>query len=82
MSAKQQLALMKLGRVVDKFKEAAYRDLVYFMRDLKAKNVFNFARSRLCEKIQKSKRFIEFKRQLGEKDGDELYDFSKREMEK
>jgi hypothetical protein len=56
------LALAKLTAVLDKYKCANYREIVYFMRDLKAKNVFNFSRSRLYEKIAKSKRYFELKK--------------------
>ena len=36
------------------------------MRDMKIKNVYNFARSRLFEQISKSKRFIKFKSNLNQ----------------
>ena len=56
VSVKQTLALSKLCGVIDKYRFANYREMVYFMRDLKAKNVYNFSRSRLFDKIAKSKR--------------------------
>ena len=61
VSTKHSLAVTKLSSVVDKYKFAHYREIIYFMRDLKAKNVFNFSRSRLFDKLSKSKRFFEMK---------------------
>jgi len=52
---KQSLGIQKLCSVFEKYKDARYREIIYFMRDLKAKNVFNFSRSRLFEKLSKSK---------------------------
>ena len=52
---KQSLGIQKLSSVFEKYKDARYREIIYFMRDLKAKNVFNFSRSRLFEKLSKSK---------------------------
>ena len=59
VSLKQSLGMEKLTRVIDKYRYSNYREIIYFMRDLKAKNVFNFSRSRLFQKIAKSRRFIE-----------------------
>ena len=59
VSLKQSLGMEKLTKVIDKYRFANYRDIIYFMRDLKAKNVYNFARSRLFQNIAKSRRFIE-----------------------
>lgn len=56
VSIKQTLALTKLCGVIDKYRFTNYRDIIYFMRDLKAKNVYNFSRSRLFDKIARSKR--------------------------
>jgi hypothetical protein len=53
-----QLGLEKLANVVDKYRFIRYRELIYFMRDLKAKNVFNFSRSRLYDLISKSRKFM------------------------
>lgn len=56
VSVKQTLALNKLCGVIDKYRFTNYREIIYFMRDLKAKNVYNFSRSRLFDKIARSKR--------------------------
>jgi hypothetical protein len=58
---KQTLALGRLTGVIDKYRFSNYREIIYFMRDLKSKNVYNFSRSRLYEKIAKSKRFFNLK---------------------
>ena len=58
VSAKQTLAIEKLSSVLEKYKAANYREIIYFMRDLKAKNVYNFSRSRLYDKLAKSKLFF------------------------
>jgi hypothetical protein len=55
ISVKQTYAIEKISNVIDKYKSACYRELIYFMRDLKAKNVYNFSRSRLYTKLAKSK---------------------------
>lgn len=61
---KQQLALKKLSSVIDRYKFVNYREIIYFMRDLKAKNVYNFSRSRLYDNLKKSKRYFELKKQM------------------
>ena len=48
--------------VIDKYRFNNYREIINFMRDLKSKNVYNFSRSRLYEKIAKSKRYFEIKK--------------------
>jgi hypothetical protein len=59
-----------LVNVIEKYKFASYREIIYFMRDLKAKNVFNFSRSRLYTKLAKSKLIFDLK----EKHSDDLFD--------
>lgn len=59
VSVKQIYAIEKLTRVIDKYKSSSYREIIYFMRDLKAKGVFNFSRSRLFSKLAKSKVIFE-----------------------
>lgn len=61
---KEKLALQKLAQVVDRQRYMTYRELMYFLRDLKAKNVYNFTRSNLYAKLAKSKRYMELKKQL------------------
>lgn len=61
---KQELALQKIAAIVDRQKHGQYRELIYFLRDLKAKNVFNFSRSGLYARLAKSKRFLELRKQL------------------
>lgn len=58
---RQQLAVSKLLNGINFFRHGYYRELVDFMKDLRAKNVFNFSRCRLYEKIKKSRRFLELK---------------------
>ena len=58
---RQTLAMNKLTNVMNKYRFSNYREIIYFMRDLKSKNVYNFSRSRLYEKIAKSKRYFEIK---------------------
>lgn len=38
--------------------------MLYFLRDMKSKNVYNFTRSNLYAKLAKSKRYMELKREL------------------
>ena len=71
---KWQLALSKLNTVVDKYKFTNYREIVYFMRDLKSKNVYNFSRSRLYEQIAKSRRFLQLKNE------DKYFDYEDKHM--
>ena len=54
-----QLGLEKLANVIDKYKFTQYREMIYFMRDLKSHNVYNFSRSRLFELIGKSRKFMQ-----------------------
>ena len=68
---KEKLALQKLAQVVDRQKSINYRELLYCLRDLKAKNVYNFTRSSLYAKLAKSKRYMELKHQLN-RDLDEV----------
>lgn len=49
-----------------------YRELFDSMKDLRAKNVFNFSRCALYEKIKKSRRFMELKAHL-DKDANNKY---------
>ena len=58
---KEKLALQKLSQVVDRQRFINYRELMYSLRDLKAKNVYNFSRSNLYAKLAKSKRYMELK---------------------
>jgi hypothetical protein len=74
VAVKPTLAVEKLSKVIDKYKFAHYREIIYFMRDLKAKNVFNFSRSRLYEKLAKSKRFFDLK------DEDDLFDCQEKHL--
>jgi len=64
---------------MDKYKFSNYREIIYFMRDLKAKNVFNFSRSRLFSQIARSRRFLELKKMSHEQ---ELFDVDERHFEK
>ena len=63
---KQKLALQKLAEVVNRHRFMNYREIIYFLRDLKAKNVYNFSRSNLYAKLAKSKRYLELKSSLNE----------------
>ena len=63
---KQKLALQKLTEVVNRHRFMNYREIIYFLRDLKAKNVYNFSRSNLYAKLAKSKRYLELKKSLNE----------------
>ena len=60
--------MKKLSGVIDRYKFMNYREIIYFMRDLKAKNVYNFSRSRLYDKLKKSKRYFELKKQMQSED--------------
>jgi hypothetical protein len=81
---KPQLGLEKLSNVVNKYKNTQYREMIYFMRDLKAKNVFNFSRSRLYDQIAKSRKFIEIYNQAGgnEKGESKFFDVDRKNMDK
>ena len=54
VTPKLNLAVEKMSKVVNKYKFSCYREIIYFMRDLKAKNVFNFSRSRIYSKLSRS----------------------------
>jgi hypothetical protein len=75
VTPKQELALTKFTNVIEKYKFAHYREMIYFMRDLKAKNVFNFSRSRLFDRLATSKRFFEIKA------SEQLFDNNKKHFE-
>ena len=60
-SPKQTLGAHLIEKVVSKYKEVRYREIIYFMRDLKAKNVFNFSRSGLYSRLAKSKLIFDLK---------------------
>lgn len=67
--------MQKLTNIVEKYKFTHYREMVYFMRDLKAKNVFNFSRSRLFDNLAKSKRLFDIKA------SDNLFDIKEKQIE-
>ena len=81
---RHELAAKKLTSVIDKYRYANYREMIYFMRDLKAKNVFNFSRSRLFTRISKSRRFLEIKSQNqlpGISDQEKFFDIEEKHLE-
>lgn len=55
-----------MASIIEKYKFASYREIIYFMRDLKAKNVYNFSRSGLYSKLAKSKIIFEKKNKMAE----------------
>jgi hypothetical protein len=61
---RHSLGVEKMGRLIDRSKLVAYREILTFMRDLKAKGVFNFSRCRLFDAISRSKRFIQLKNSI------------------
>lgn len=76
ISVKQTYAIEKIVNVIEKYKSVCYRDIIYFMRDLRAKNVYNFSRSRLYGKLAKSKLMYD----QGNRLEDEMFDYEDKHL--
>lgn len=53
-----------MSQIMNRHRHSHFQHLMYYLRDLKSKNVYNFTRSNLYTKLAKSKRFMELKEQL------------------